>query len=161
MRFTPPKSWLEKRGGANHQVIGLCELICYLDKEWQGKDGKRMIEIGSHAGESTFMWGASGFFDKIVAIDPGKCDLIYCVDNSNKEANKFRYSQNQRRKETKMKKYNNIILGNYFGCVFLRNKLVVKVNFNFGVLRKKARFSTLNFWFSNIFGAIQNLSVEV
>jgi hypothetical protein len=26
---------------------------------------------------------------KIVAIDPGKCDLIYCVDNSNKEANEL------------------------------------------------------------------------
>ena len=29
---------------------------------------------------------------KIVAIDPGKCDLIYCVDDCKKEANKFRYS---------------------------------------------------------------------
>jgi hypothetical protein len=47
---------------------------------------------------------------KIVAIDPGKCDLIYCVDNSNKEANKFRYSQDQRRKETKKKKYSKIQL---------------------------------------------------
>ena len=47
---------------------------------------------------------------KIVGIDPGKEDLIYCVDGASKEANHFRYSQNQRRKETKMKKYNNIIL---------------------------------------------------
>ena len=47
---------------------------------------------------------------KIVAIDPGKEDLIYCVDDASKDANVFRYSQNQRRKETKMKKYNNIIL---------------------------------------------------
>lgn len=47
---------------------------------------------------------------KIVAVDPGKCDLIYCVDNSNKEANKFRYSQDQRRKETKKKKYSKIQL---------------------------------------------------
>jgi hypothetical protein len=47
---------------------------------------------------------------KIVAVDPGKDDLIYCVDNASKDANIFRYSQNQRRKETKMKKYNNIIL---------------------------------------------------
>jgi len=47
---------------------------------------------------------------KIVGIDPGKEDLIYCVDSDSKEANVFRYSQNQRRKETKMKKYNNIIL---------------------------------------------------
>jgi hypothetical protein len=47
---------------------------------------------------------------KIVGIDPGKEDLVYCVDGATKEANHFRYSQNQRRKETKMKKYNNIIL---------------------------------------------------
>ena len=47
---------------------------------------------------------------KIVAVDPGKEDLIYCVDGASKDANIFRYSQNQRRKETKMKKYNNIIL---------------------------------------------------
>jgi len=47
---------------------------------------------------------------KIVGIDPGKEDLIYCVDGATKDANHFRYSQNQRRKETKMKKYNNIIL---------------------------------------------------
>ena len=47
---------------------------------------------------------------KIVGIDPGKCDLLYCVDSASKEANVFLYSQDQRRKETKMKKYNNIIL---------------------------------------------------
>jgi transposase len=46
-----------------------------------------------------------------VGVDPGKEDLIYCVDDASKDANVFRYSQNQRRKETKMKKYNNIILG--------------------------------------------------
>jgi len=46
----------------------------------------------------------------IVGIDPGKEDLIYCVNDATKDANVFRYSQNQRRKETKMKKYNNIIL---------------------------------------------------
>jgi hypothetical protein len=48
---------------------------------------------------------------KIVGIDPGKEDLIYCVDAASKDANIFRYSQNQRRKETKMKKYRNIMLG--------------------------------------------------
>jgi hypothetical protein len=41
----------------------------------------------------------------IVGIDPGKEDLIYCVD----EINFFRYSQNQRRKETHFKKYRNIL----------------------------------------------------
>ena len=47
---------------------------------------------------------------KIVSIDPGLCDLIYCVDADNTDAKKFRYSQDQRRKETKKKKYSKIQL---------------------------------------------------
>jgi hypothetical protein len=47
---------------------------------------------------------------KIVAVDPGKCDLIYCVDGNNIEANIFRYSQDRRRKETRSKKYGKLIL---------------------------------------------------
>ena len=47
---------------------------------------------------------------KIVSIDPNKADLIYCVDNDNKEANEFRYTQDSRRKECKIKKYAKIIL---------------------------------------------------
>jgi hypothetical protein len=48
---------------------------------------------------------------KIIGIDAGKCDLIYCVDGACKESNTFRYSQDQRRKETKSKKYRNIRIG--------------------------------------------------
>ena len=47
---------------------------------------------------------------KIVAIDPNKADLIYCVDSDNKTANEFRYTQDSRRKECKIKKYSKIIL---------------------------------------------------
>jgi hypothetical protein len=47
---------------------------------------------------------------KIVAVDMGKSDLIYCVDGKEKDANKFRYSQDQRRKETKSKKFSKLIL---------------------------------------------------
>ena len=47
---------------------------------------------------------------KIVGIDPNKGDLIYCVDGSTKDSTTFRYSQDQRRKETKSKKYRNILL---------------------------------------------------
>jgi transposase len=47
---------------------------------------------------------------KIVGIDPNKGDLIYCTDGCSKESKTFRYSQDQRRKETKSKKYMNIIL---------------------------------------------------
>jgi len=47
---------------------------------------------------------------KIVGIDVGKCDIIYCVDNDTKKATKFRYSQDSRRKECKIKKYAKMIL---------------------------------------------------
>ena len=47
---------------------------------------------------------------KIVCIDPGLSDILYCVDNDNKEANEFRYTQDSRRKECKIKKYAKIIL---------------------------------------------------
>ena len=33
---------------------------------------------------------------KIIGIDPGLNDLIYCVDGTDRNANKFRYSQAQR-----------------------------------------------------------------
>ena len=47
---------------------------------------------------------------KIIAIDPNKSDILYCVDNDNKKANEFRYTQDSRRKECKIKKYAKIIL---------------------------------------------------
>ena len=47
---------------------------------------------------------------KIVCIDPGLSDILYCVDNDNKDANEFRYTQDSRRKECKIKKYAKIIL---------------------------------------------------
>jgi transposase len=47
---------------------------------------------------------------KIVCIDPGKSDILYCVNNDNKDANEFRYTQDSRRKECKIKKYAKIIL---------------------------------------------------
>ena len=47
---------------------------------------------------------------KIVSIDPNKGDLIYCVDGTSKNRKQFRYTQDQRRKETKSKKYRDIQL---------------------------------------------------
>lgn len=37
-------------------------------------------------------------------------DLLYCVDGDTKERNFFRYTQVQRRKEIKSKKYQKIIM---------------------------------------------------
>lgn len=47
---------------------------------------------------------------KLVCYDPNKSDIIYCVDDDNKDANEFRYTQDSRRKECKIKKYQKIIL---------------------------------------------------
>jgi len=47
----------------------------------------------------------------VVSIDPGLSDILYCVNSDQKDTiSKFRYSQNQRRQETKSKKYRDLIL---------------------------------------------------
>jgi len=46
----------------------------------------------------------------VVAIDPNMSDLLYCVNSDEREAQvTFRYTQDTRRKETKVKKYRNIL----------------------------------------------------
>ena len=42
---------------------------------------------------------------RLVAIDPNLSDLLYCVSKTQDEVVKLRYTQNQRRKETKSKEY--------------------------------------------------------
>ena len=42
---------------------------------------------------------------KLVAIDPNLSDLLYCVSKEDDQIIKLRYTQNQRRKETKSKEY--------------------------------------------------------
>lgn len=46
---------------------------------------------------------------KIVGIDPNMGDLLYCVDSDQRDQTKFRYSQDMRRKETKFKKYRDLL----------------------------------------------------
>lgn len=72
--------------------------------------GKRACTIRSKFGENKESYidelEKNGMSDKnIVAIDPNKSDLIFCTDSHDK---KFRYTQDQRRKETKSKKYRDI-----------------------------------------------------
>ena len=38
-----------------------------------------------------------------------RCQELFCVDSDQKNQTQFRYSQNQRRKETKVKRYRNIL----------------------------------------------------
>jgi len=76
--------------------------------------GKRLplIKIGSNAEQ--YIDELTDYTNiknkKIVCIDPGTSDILYCVDNDTKNANEFRYTQDSRRKECKIKKYAKIIL---------------------------------------------------
>ena len=47
----------------------------------------------------------------LVAIDPNLSDLLYCVTKAQSQVTKLRYTQNQRRKETKSKKYLKLVEG--------------------------------------------------
>ena len=47
---------------------------------------------------------------KIIGFDPGKDDLVYGTDGDTREATTFRYSQDQRRKESRTKRFSKIIL---------------------------------------------------
>ena len=46
---------------------------------------------------------------KLVAIDPNMADLLYCVNSDKRDQKKFRVSQDQRRTETKVKKYRDLL----------------------------------------------------
>lgn len=72
---------------------------------------------------------------KIVAYDPNLSDLIYCVDNDNKDANEFRYTQDSRRKECKIKKYAKIILE--FKKEKIDDKTIIEYETELSKLNKK------------------------
>lgn len=112
--FRTERKLFTKTGYSFHHMIstdGVGASILFLRKDLVGKplpSSKKSISRELYVDELNDYTDLRN--KKIVGIDPGKEDLIYCVDDASEEANVFRYSQNQRRKETKMKKYNNIIL---------------------------------------------------
>lgn len=71
----------------------------------------------------------------IVAIDVGKSDILYCVDEDNEDANEYRYTQNSRRKETKSKKYTKIILE--LKKEKINNKTIIECETELSKLNKK------------------------
>ena len=112
--FRTEKKCFIKTGFSFHHMIstdGVGISILFLQKELVGKKlpmMKKKVAKELYIDELTEYSVLQN--KKIIGIDAGKCDLIYCVDGSTKDATVFRYSQDQRRKETKTKKYNNIIL---------------------------------------------------
>ena len=113
--FRTERNMFHKTGFSFHHMVstdGIGLSILFLREDLVGKKLPMMKKGISKELYIDELDDYSALRDKtIVGIDPGKEDLVYCVDDASKDANVFRYSQDQRRKETKMKKYNNIILG--------------------------------------------------
>jgi hypothetical protein len=110
---TEKKCFIKTEFSFHHMIStdGVGISILFLQKELVGKKlpmMKKKVARELYIDELTEYSALQN--KKIIGIDAGKCDLIYCVDGSTKDATVFRYSQDQRRKETKTKKYNNIIL---------------------------------------------------
>jgi hypothetical protein len=113
--FRTERKFFKKKYYSFHHMIETDGVSCSLLLLRKDLVGKKLPIMKKGLSIETYINELNDYSNlqnkKIVAIDPGKCDLIYCVDNDNKDANKFRYSQNQRRKETKKKKYSKIQLG--------------------------------------------------
>ena len=111
--FRTERQCFSKKNYSFHHMIETDGISCSILLLRKDLVGKRFKTINTNRGEKyiDMLDSYETIRDKnIVAIDPGLNDLIYCVDGEGKEANKFRYSQDQRRKETKSKKYSKIIL---------------------------------------------------
>ena len=112
--FRTERTLFTKTGYSFHHMIstdGVGVSILFLRKDLVGN---KIPNTKKNASKELYIDELTDYTDlqnkKIVGVDPGKDDLIYCVDGASKDANIFRYSQNQRRNETKLKKYNNIII---------------------------------------------------
>jgi hypothetical protein len=112
--FRTERNFFKKKYYEFHHMIETDGVSCSLLLLRKDLVGKKLPMMKKGLTTETYIDDLDDYSNlqnkKIVAIDPGKCDLIYCVDADNKEANKFRYSQDQRRKETKKKKFSKIQL---------------------------------------------------
>tara|TARA_B110000967_G_scaffold123592_1_gene126199 strand:+ start:390 stop:1010 length:621 start_codon:yes stop_codon:yes gene_type:complete len=77
LRFAPPQLFGHYNG--NFQVFGLFELLIELKKS--GIQNCRMLEIGSHMGESTALFAMSKLFTEIHCIEPFSGEEEFNDDN--------------------------------------------------------------------------------
>ena len=111
--FRTERQCFKKKDYSFHHMIETNGLSCSILLLRSDKVGKRlrMNKVPSKEKYIDELKDYSKLQNKnIVGIDPGKSDILFCVDSMTKEANSFRYSQDRRRKETKSKKYAKIIL---------------------------------------------------
>lgn len=111
--FITEKQCFRKKWYSFHHMIETDGVSCSVLLLRKNKVGKRiyMSKIPKKEQYIDELKDYSNLQDKtIVSIDPNMSDLLYCVDGDTRDRNFLRYTQNQRRKETKQKKYRNIIL---------------------------------------------------
>jgi hypothetical protein len=74
---------------------------------------------------------------KVVCADPGMSDLIYCgAKDANGNLQTFRYTQNQRRLETRLKKYNKI-MDKISKEITIENQTIKEIETELSVLNSK------------------------
>ena len=109
--FNTKLQCFNKKWYSFHHMIETDGVSCSLLFLRNDKVGKRMYmsKIPSKETYIDEVVDTSDLQDKtIVAIDPNMSDLLYCVDGDTRDRTHFRYTQDQRRKETKLKKYQHI-----------------------------------------------------
>ena len=136
--FRTERQCFRKKWYSFHHMIETDGIGCSILLLRKDKVGKRIKTSGITKPEEYIdeLKSYKGMTKKnIVSIDPNMSDLLYCVDSNKKDRNFFRYTQNQRRKEMKDKKYKNIILKEKKKKI--RNKTIIQYETELSLFNKK------------------------
>jgi hypothetical protein len=136
--FRTERQCFKKKWYSFHHMIETDSVGCSIIFLRKDKVGKRIPPQKGCSNEQYIdeLKDYSGLKDKnIVAIDPNLADLLYCVDSDKRDRNFFRYTQDQRRKETKQKKYQNIILEKK--DTKIRNKTIIRLETELSEFNRK------------------------
>ncbi len=161
--FRTERQCFTKKWYSFHHMIETDGVSCSILLLRKDKVGKR-IRINKIPNKEKYINELKDYTDiqdkKIVAIDPGKCDLIFCVDGDNKNAKKFRYSQDRRRKETKSKKYGKLLLEKKQATIikyetelsmYNRKSLDIKIFKEYCKKKNKINSELFSFYFQELF----------
>ena len=66
----------------NPNFFGMSKLLIFLSENLDSKNSNKMVEINSHLGENTFLFGCSNLFSNIYTIDPYSGEDKFNVDNN-------------------------------------------------------------------------------
>ena len=110
--FNTNKKCFQKNGYHFHHLIKTDGVSCVLIFLHNDKVG-RFVPVKTIPSKEKYITDLTDYSSlqnkTIVAIDPNMGDLLYCIDGLDRDRNFLRYTQNQRRKEAKYKKYRNLI----------------------------------------------------